>query len=287
MHCTFAAILRKVGQNEKQIYLHVGLGKVASTYLQYSVFPKFKGIEYIQRTRYNQYKKLINASKADRILLSREFDNQLYDRVKEFSGDFPGTRSIILLRRHDSWIASQYRRFLKNGYALSFDEFIDIKNDSGFWKLESLAFYKKIRTLEQCFTHKPLVLFYDDMRANPGKFIQRIADYVGADFNPDDISLSRVHTSYNEKQLKVMRRFGRYIDITNLDKFSNPVLRSVYKMGIYAIRYPVLYGATLVPDSMVNDEPLIPPERLQAVAKMFEEDWQQCRDYAQMNPNPA
>lgn len=265
---------------DKQIFVHVGLGKVASTYLQYRVFPKLKGIHYIQRTKYKYFKKLIPATQADNILLSREFDNQLEREVQEFSKHFPQAHPIILLRRHDSWIASQYRRYAKNGWPLTFDEFIDARNDAGFWKLESLDFYKKIQILEECFENKPIVLFYDDLLADPGAFVKKLADYMGATYNPDDISFSRLHTSYNEHQMKVMNRFGRYVNITHWNYAENKVLRYLLKMGIYSIRYSVLYGSLLVPKSVVGTEPLIPKESLQAIAEITAKDWEKCRAYA-------
>jgi len=48
---------------EKEVYFHVGLGKTASTYLQYQLFPKLKGIKYFQRSSYKRYHKIIEKGK--------------------------------------------------------------------------------------------------------------------------------------------------------------------------------------------------------------------------------
>ena len=99
--------------SEKQIFFHVGTGKTGTTFLQYRVFPKLRNIYYIQRTRYKNVKNIIAESDAQKILISREFDQQLEKEIRWFTHTYPDTTPIIVFRRHDSYIASQYRRFVK------------------------------------------------------------------------------------------------------------------------------------------------------------------------------
>ena len=88
-----------------EIYFHLGLGKVASTYLQYAFFPKLEGIHYIQRTRYRFTPGIVASQPGNRFFVSREMDQQLEAEVIKFARHFPQTKAILLLRRHDSWIA--------------------------------------------------------------------------------------------------------------------------------------------------------------------------------------
>ncbi|MCK4344067.1 MAG: hypothetical protein KAX05_02190 [Bacteroidales bacterium] len=53
-----------------EIFKHDGMGKAASTFLQYNVFPKLKDICYIQRTRYRRAKKIISKGKHKKYLVS-------------------------------------------------------------------------------------------------------------------------------------------------------------------------------------------------------------------------
>ena len=118
--------------SQQEIYFHVGLAKTATTFLQYKVFPNFKNIHYLQRTHYKHFRKSIEQAKADKIFISNEFDRQLEKEADNFSSYYPQAKPIIVLRRHDSWIASQYRRAVKNGNTNSFYEFIDLETSVVF-----------------------------------------------------------------------------------------------------------------------------------------------------------
>ena len=265
----------------KQVFLHVGLGKVASTYLQYRVFPKFKGIHYIQRTKYWNYDKIIETSSEPKFLISREFDRQLETEVRKFAETFPNGRFIINLRRHDSWIASQYRRFVKNGMYLTFEEFLDLDKDDGFWKVQELTFFPMLQVLEEITGNRPKVLFHEQLKKDPFDFYDAIANYIGATYDRSDISLKPVHRSYSEKQLKIIRKFKLYKS-EPYGNMRNPVdwLRRRWR---FLLCYLILYPARLVPAAWVSQAPLISPESLERVRAHFADDWQRCVDYANKN----
>jgi hypothetical protein len=263
-----------------QIFFHVGMSKTGSTFLQQRVFPLFKGVEYIPTNQFKRYPKLTQQSQVEKLLLSREFDSQMEREVKKWAIQFPDTQAILVLRSPEGWMASQYRRFTKNGYGLTFREFIDIENDKGFWRRDDLYFSKKIQILEKYFSQPPLVLLYDDLRKDAKGFIQKIANYSGASIDMEAINFEKFHQSYNEKQLKIMLKAGQRLKIQNVKPFRQSLLNTIYRYGIiYPQRYGVLYGARLVPNSWVNQAPLIPTDELQAIKDYYAEDWQKCIDY--------
>ncbi len=269
-------------EEQKEIFFHVGTGKTGTTYLQYRVFPKFKGIFYIQRTRYRRSKEIINKTHHKKYLLSREFDQQLEQEIKWFSSDFPDTTPIIVFRRHDSYIASQYRRFVKNGFRGEFKAFFDLENDEGYFKKKDLDYFSQIKLLEHYFTQKPIVLFYEDMRENPEAFIDSLANCLQITYNPDSINLGRKHTSYSEKQLKYMMQAGKYINLSKHRMFKNPVLHFLGKLPREGLRYSILYAARYLPEPKATKGiPLIPKEELDKVKKYYTEDWKKCHEYAQ------
>lgn len=258
----------------KTIFYHVGTGKTGTTYLQYRVFPKLRGIQYMQRTKFRRYPQLIAKSSSDRILLSREFDQQLEREIKAFTRHYPDTTPIIVFRRHDSYLASQYRRFVKNGYQGSFTDFFDLDRDEGRFRQVDLNYQHQIELLKKYFTQPPLIFIYEDMRAHPEAFFQHFANLVGAELDLNEVNLNPKHTSYSAKQLKFMQQVGRRIDMRKRRVFDNSVLHFFWKLYLGAIRYSVLYLGKVLPDSRFDDRPLIAPGELERVRAAYAEDWE-------------
>ncbi len=257
----------------------MGLAKVASTFLQNSIFPKFKGVYFIRKLAYRQDRKIIARTKRPRYLLSREFDYFLEKKLRTFAEDYPGAKTIIILRRHDSWIASEYRKYVKNGGRLSFDQYFNLDNTAKI-KTDELYFMDKIKTLEKLFGTKPLVMFYDDLKIDPWAFIDKIAGFSGAKYNKKDISLKKVHSSYNEKQLKIMRSFARYFIRKNRKWAKNRTLYWIQRRSRLLLSYVILYPSLLIPGAWVCKEELIPSGSLEKIKNFYAGDWNKCMEYA-------
>jgi len=266
----------------KTIFFHVGTGKTGTTYLQYRVFPKLKNIYYIQRTRYKKSKVILRHTNHQKYLLSREFDQQMGKEVKWFAADFPDTTAIIVFRQHAGYIASQYRRFVKNGFRGSFNDFFDLENDNGYFKKKDLDYFSQIQLLEKSFTQKTIVLFYEDLRKDPKMFIHDLAQRMAVSVDIKALNLSKKHSSYSEKQLKGMLRIGKHVNLQKRRIFNNSFLHFFWKLYMGAIRYTVLFFLrVLLENSMDKGKPLIPPEELEKVKQFYEADWKKCRDYAE------
>ncbi|MFY0606011.1 MAG: sulfotransferase domain-containing protein [Cyclobacteriaceae bacterium] len=254
------------------IYFHVGLGKVASTYLQTEVFPKLQGIHYISTHRYKKSTEIIPRLDAKKTLVSREFDRQLEEEVRWFTTSYPQARIIMVLRRHDHWIASQYKRHVKNGYYHPFESFLDLVNDHGYWGKKELNYSAKWEIIEECCEHAPLVLYYDDLKNDPQRFLNDLTSYLGVE-KPTNISTRVVHRSFEEKQLKVLRsfcrKFIRVVPTNHTNKWKHWLL---YR-PVWLCYHLILYVSLLIPDFLVSNEPLIPQESLDQVRKEFDEDW--------------
>ena len=269
-----------MNESSANIYFHVGLGKAASTYLQHSVFPIFQDIYYIHRNRYRASDKIIARGEHKKYLMSREFTRGFENKIQDFLKRHADAYPIIVFRRHDGWIASQYRRYVKNGGTAEFEQFIDIDNDQGIWSKHELDFYARIETLERCFGHPPLVLFYEDMREDAFTFFDTLAHYMDARYDRNQLPTSAVHKSYSEKQLHVMRGFCRWLFKSNTrnpqDAHVSWGRKRLRMLGCYCILYP----AALIPDSWVPKKPLINPESLKRIRETYAEDWDECREYA-------
>jgi hypothetical protein len=269
-----------VEQRTKNIYFHVGTGKTGTTFLQYRVFPKLKGIHYIQRTRYPNAVNIIKESDHSSYLVSREFDQQLENEVKAFSNHFPDTVPIIVFRRHDSYIASQYRRFVKNGFAGSFSDFFNLEKDNGRFRKQDLEYVRQIKILEEHFEQKPIVLIYEDMQKDTLGFIKTLAERIGATIELNSVDTTRKHASYSEKQLKAMRWLSSKVDMRKRRMFQNNFINFFWKLGMGGFRYSFLFLAGLLPETMFGNEPLMDPVALSYVRELYASDWEACQKIA-------
>ncbi len=264
------------GQQPK-VYFHVGLGKTASTWLQNKVFGHFEGITYLHPTRYRHWQQTIAEASTDIVLISREMDQQLEREVRKFAAVYPDTHAIILLRAHAQWISSQYRRFLKNGYPLSFTEFFDVEHDRGYWKRSDVLLYPKIDILKRYFTRPPIICAYEDLRRDPLQFVDDLAARMGVRYDRDRISPDAHHASYNEKQLQwmllVAKRIFRVPVYTHDGPRWKTWLRRRPRMWLC---YVILYSAYLIPRSRLPKTPLISPEELRKIEAYYAADLEAC-----------
>ena len=279
--------MSKPKQSKREIFFHVGTGKTGTTFLQYHIFPYLKGIHYIQRTKHKNFVNLIKEGKHQRYLISREYDRQMEYEVTKYTKELPDTTPIIVFRRHDSYIASQYRRFVKNGFTGSLHDFFNTDQDSGFFKIHDLNYRRQIELLENRFDKKPLVYIYEELRKEPHKFIAQMAEDMNAVADTSNLNLNRKHTSYSEKQLKGVLALGKYLDLTKDRKFKSKFLNFLRDMYLGLTRYSTLYISALLPESFFTKEPLMNKEELNQVKDYFKEDWEFCLNYSKSNKAEA
>ena len=271
-------------QNTKpEIYFHPGLGKTGTTYLQYKFFPRLKGITYIPRTRIHRAIKKLQKKHSGRYLVSREHDRDFYSVTERFAKHFPQSKIILVFRRHDKWIASQYRRVTKNGRGVMFNEFIDIDNNQGRWDKEILNFYDRILFVEKIFGKRPLVLFHDELKNDPYSFFDKIATFTKSRYNKNRLSLSPKHTAHRDKQLKAVRKVARstfYKRDGIYIKHTNGFERKIRKIFCHLI----MYFYWLIPPGEEKNKPLLSDHDLEKIRKAYKDDWEKCKQYAKENP---
>jgi len=275
--------------SEYQIFYHVGLGKAASTYLQNRVFPKLKDIRYVPRDRYRGYQKLIERTRDQRYLISREAAYRLNQRLDEFAAFKTDARIILVLRRHDRWIASHYRRYLKNGGSMDFERYADLDSPEPLvWGEQRMRFMPMIEAIESRFNSTPLVLFHEDLKTDPFSLVDQICTFTGARYQREQIDLSVVHSSWSDDQLKVTRQVGKRLFSEIPEANEHPGLHRVQRRLKLWTCYSILGAAKLVPKALLDPSPLIHPDSLDRIRNHFAEDWRACRQYAQAhNPSPT
>lgn len=267
--------------NIKELYFHIGLAKTGSTYLQNKFFHKLEGIKYIHTSKFKHYNDIIASCKEEKLLFSREFDRQFFDETLKIAEKYPYAKIIIVLRINEQWIASQYRRYVKNGGSCSFENFINIKTNKGVWKIEDALFLPKLKFLKRHFNNPPLILFYDEFKENPHKIFEKTAKYTNTEYNKDSVDLKAKHKSYSDKQLLFVRKLTRRFYKKDPYEFTAGEVTWIKYRTRWLILHIILYLAKIIPNK--KDEQLI-PENQQAEYKLFyQKDWVSCREFAKEN----
>ena len=271
--------------NKSEIFFHVGVERTGTKYVQGKVFPYFKGIHFINKDRFSIYNKIIDKQKYSKYLVSMELNlsPQFEEEVKRFSESYPDTKVIMVLRKQHSWIASHYKRIVKNGQNLTFSQFLDMENDQSVYNRSDLLYYDKLMLLKKYFHQKPLVLLYDDLRNQPMSFIDKLANFLNVTYDKNEINLDRKHTSYSLKQLKAIQKTMKYVTIERKKISKSIIINYLYRLYIDAIRYSVLYITKILPDSWFDTKPLIDTLTIQKIKDYYKKDWERSVKYVLEN----
>ena len=259
---------------EKVIYFHVGISKTGSTFLQQRVFPFLKNIHYIPTRKYFNINEEISSIKQGNILVSREFDRQFEREVDLFAKNHQNVIPIIVFRRHDQYLASQYRRFIKNGFKHDVKQFFDIDSDLGFFKKIHFNFTHQVNYLKIAFNAEPLVFVYDDFKIGSRDFVQRLSSLINAQLDLNRIDFSTKHGSYNEKQLKIIKTISQVINLQKRRVFKSEILHYIWRFFHAIVRYGILYTSVLIPRFLTSKVPLIDEGYLNQVKRYYTKDWE-------------
>lgn len=151
----------------KTVFVHVGMPKTGTTYLQEQVFPYIKGVHFWRDTNCDEYtayiksiqfgnpsqchwpehgqriRQYMESFQDDRILISDEslcggvlggihlnFSN-FNNCASILKQVFPEAKLIMTIRRQDAYLESLYRQSLKQGYSQTINRFLNW-DDSNF-----------------------------------------------------------------------------------------------------------------------------------------------------------
>ncbi|MYA32857.1 MAG: hypothetical protein F4164_01375 [Gemmatimonadales bacterium] len=270
-----------------EVFFHVGAGRAASRWLQERVFPHFRGVRYVPRTRFRQSAKVVRRGGDLPVLVSRQLGyRELTPAVEWFARLAPAARPILILRRHDKWLRSVYLREIKELRYVPFETFIDLERDEGVRPRSSARFRDRIRVLEDHFEHRPLVLFFDRLVADPGGFVRTIADYVGASYDEARISFRPSNRSYRDRQYRFLREVGRHWPAKRREEPASAALRWLRVRSRRLAWHAGVALGRVAPERILRPDPLLTEEQLACARAFYEADWEACVDYARRH-NPG
>jgi len=190
----------------RELYIHVGLPKTGTTFLQEEIFKKMKNIRYIRDLDITSYvlddrKTIIshenlagvsNPSPASHRFIIADYLHKL----------FPDAKIIVGIRDKDSWLYSLYSQHIRNGGSLSFEEFL-AKFDK-----RCLDFEEYISYLKSLFS-EVYVYRFEDLIRNKAEFVKKLCDFIGEPVPRYKDKKRRV--SLKSYQLKTIRFINKTI----------------------------------------------------------------------------
>jgi hypothetical protein len=271
-----------------QTFFHVGYARAASTFLQKTIFPALTELQYIPRNNFRVRESEKKRFKSDKILMSREAGEYIYDRCDKVKEVFD-SKIIISVRRHDVLAASTYRLYAKNGHTFRHDKFLDVVNNDGVRKLEDFTYMRLVKYVEEQTGSKPLLLIFEDYINDPEFYIDSLCAYLQCSIDKERLSQRAVHKSYTDKQLRLRRQFSdKYLspeknkstlDNTKLEDYTR--WKNLREKVLVRVSGIFMRLARFAPDSWLDDEPLLIESHSKAIRDYFADDWTACFDYVE------
>ena len=164
---------------EPKIFIHVGLHKTGTTFLQEEVFQKIPNINYQRKVDLTTHiePNLINLFSDENLdggsyRLFNDWHNR-YHIAANLKKLFPDAGIIICTRDEKTWLVSAWKQYVLSYFGYSFVEYYE--NISK----ESLDFTSYIKYLQKLFNNNVLVLHYEELQNSPEEFVNAICDFIG------------------------------------------------------------------------------------------------------------
>ena len=129
------------------------------------------------------------------------------------------------------------------------------------------------------------MLFHDELKEDAWVFFDKISQYANVSYDKSKVSLKPTHSSYTEKQLRVLMAFCKRFKKNPPKGYSNKLKHWVLYRPWWALFHLIMYAAAYFPNSWVPKEPLIKDDELKPIREAFDEDWERVKQYAKEN-NP-
>lgn len=234
----------------KNIVIHLGFPKTATTWLQRYVFSDARmgfcspwgdraGIAIDQFVAGPQFAFDANTTRQifDEMLQKSESDHRLIPILSEETliGDpcsgrywgesvanrlhatFPEAKIVITIREQNAFVLSAYKEYVRNGGTASIERFlgrgVELRPGfSGICQLNSLEYDLPISYYKSLFgIDRVLVLAYEELLVQPESFIQRLANFAGVSSDFMPPLSTRAHRSELGATIVSRRLMNRYI----------------------------------------------------------------------------
>ena len=261
------------------LFLHVGLPKTGTTFMQNVVFPKWRGVTYLVS---GNFEHLLLMEEGERYLISREgllkshnfsLQETRARRMARLSKIFPEARILISFRRHAAFIVSCYRQYLQKGGRHTFEKYFDVDGDGGVLRREEFLFRRELESIDDSFRHKPFVFCQEEIKENLPNLLRDLEAFMGGEApDPESLRFKAHNKSVGYYPAKLLRR---------INMLTRSPLNPSGRLDLYSRRLSRLnldpkslcqYGLSFLPD-----RPFISDELRGRIDSFYADDW----DYIQ------
>lgn len=206
------------------VYIHIGMHKTGTTFLQREVFSKMN-INFIHKTNQNEVEKDKKNLISNENLCGNPFDEKLFDRdliLYGLKAMYPNVKIIVGIREIESMAKSLYLQWIKNGGTEKYEFFRKkIINSIKF------DYEKLLGTLYDTFGRENVHIYeFEKLNKNPKECIDAICKFMKE--KTPDFEIKKHNVSWNKKQIFLCRNLNKILDNHYRDKCG--------KRGIYSNR---------------------------------------------------
>ena len=221
-----------------EIYLHIGLQKTGTSFLQHHYFPKVENVNYFN---YLNFKHFGLREMRDIHLISHEglcgvpwnqdwrngknnnhhWKESFNSSIHTLKAFFPEAHIVITFRRHGDLLLSLYKQYLHEGGILQFSSFYD---ENGIIRDVDLNFEYRINLLKKNF-EKVDVLNFEKFKKEGPKYFTSYFSEIGFDEVKMD-NFSKQNKSISGKKLELLRRANIIYP-----KFPGILRKALFKSG--------------------------------------------------------
>lgn len=216
----------------QRLIIHIGLHKTGTTFYQRSVWPRWSAVAYAGKPRpkgATSLEAVIRAMDAPVILLSDEtlggslktsylaahswpalLQGELEQLARRYGGDYD-IGVMISLRRHDAWILSIYKHYLKYGGVESLDAFLGLEAAPATVDCADMAFMDRIGRVQDILGVTPFCFFLEETRRQPQRLSAQLARFAGVESGPDFTRDRLYNEGVNQREAALCRGLNRVV----------------------------------------------------------------------------
>lgn len=177
-----------------EIYLHVGLPKTGTTFLQENVFPHFDELHLVRG--YRPFRSLFEGAARRSILLSDEslsgdpfgprsgpghWAAAFSERMEILASLFPNAHVIVGFRRHADLIVSLYKQHLHQGGTRTLEQFWSGgDSDDALLSPRDLGYADRLDEVRARFSGRLFVYTQEELQQDPMYLVGELARFFGA-----------------------------------------------------------------------------------------------------------